>query len=215
MSVFVQGWIERWPRPARPVGRVELCVGRKRRKKAREVAKDGKERMGSLAGHLHSCALWLPGSLRLHSPQCLLTVLRGDLCVCLQDRQIVILGGRGGFICLNTARILNLECRMNFYCSTQIHLATVWPSLPKYDNKIWKVALILNIAQMYISDNKFVWVEMWKQWICCKNIWTLSGCVSFYVVKAIIPSKWKWIYSWTQTNIDMKILQSTQKCTNK
>lgn len=29
VSVCLQGWIKRWPHPARPVGRVERCVGRK------------------------------------------------------------------------------------------------------------------------------------------------------------------------------------------
>lgn len=61
------------------------CRALRGQEERREVAKDGKEGMGPLPGRLNSCALWLPGSVHLHSPQCLLTVLCGDLCVCLQD----------------------------------------------------------------------------------------------------------------------------------
>lgn len=77
--------------------------------RGREEAKDGKEGMGPLPGHLNSYALWLPGSFRLHSPQRLLTVLRGDLCVCLQDRQVIVLGGRGRFILY---RSVNFNCQL-------------------------------------------------------------------------------------------------------
>lgn len=81
--------------PRSACGTCRVLRGREER---REVAKDGKEGMGPLPGRLNSCALRLPGTVRLHSPQRLLTVLRGDLCVCLQDRQVIVLGGRGRFI---------------------------------------------------------------------------------------------------------------------
>lgn len=48
--------------------------------------KNGQEHLGLLAKHRFYCsALWLFGSLHLHPPQCLPALLRGDICVRLQD----------------------------------------------------------------------------------------------------------------------------------